>query len=248
MATYVISDVHGMGEKFDALLKILSSADTVYVLGDVIDRGPDGIRIFQTIMHDQRFKMILGNHEHMMMDFLECLDGSLKNSLLQKEVMKKYTRWCVVNGGETTFSAYEKLTLNERKEILEFLKNLPVAYQNVQVGKHQFYLVHSKPGPNLLRYQDVVLQKDIVEKDGLHSYVWARSQYVPDYWLDDEDERIVVAGHTKTMNFHDCLNVFFSLDLNHKIRYINIDCGCAMQNEDSKLACLCLDTLKIQYF
>ena len=29
MATYVISDVHGMGEKFDALLKILSSADTV---------------------------------------------------------------------------------------------------------------------------------------------------------------------------------------------------------------------------
>ena len=88
MATYVISDVHGMGEKFDALLKILSSADTVYVLGDVIDRGPDGIRILQTIMHDQRFKMILGNHEHMMMDFLECLDVSLKNSLLQKEASR----------------------------------------------------------------------------------------------------------------------------------------------------------------
>ena len=82
----------------------------------------------------------------------------------------------------------------------------------------------------------------------MHSYIWNRPEYIDDYWLDDEDERIVVAGHTMTFNFHDTLEEFCAADKNHKMRYINIDCGCAMQNEDSKLACLCLDTLKIQYF
>ncbi len=248
MATYVISDVHGMGDKFDALLKVLSPTDTIYVLGDVIDRGPDGIRILQTIMHDQRFKMILGNHEHMMLDFLECLDVSLKNSLLQKEVMKKYTRWCVANGGEVTYSDYEKLDSNEQNEIRTFLKNLPVAYQNVRAGSHQFYLVHSQPGSKSLMHKGIVYREDILEIDDLHSYIWNRPEYIDDYWLDDEDERIVVAGHTMTLNFHDTPEVFCAADKNHKMRYINIDCGCALQSDDSKLACLCLDTLKIQYF
>jgi serine/threonine protein phosphatase 1 len=248
MATYVISDIHGMGDKFDALFNVLSSSDIVYVLGDVIDRGPDGIRILQAIMRDRRFKMLLGNHEHMMLDFIECLNISVKNSLVQKELMKKYNRWCVVNGGETTFSAYEKLTSNEQKEILEFLKNLPVAYQNVQAGSHQFYLVHSKPGSKSLMHQEIVYREDILEIYDLHSYIWNRPEYIDDYWLNDEDERIVVAGHTMTLNFHDTLEVFCAANKNHKLRYINIDCGCAMQNEDSKLACLCLDHLKIQYF
>lgn len=248
MVTYVISDVHGMGNKFDALLEMLSSSDTVYVLGDVIDRGPDGIRILQTIMHDQRFKMILGNHEHMMLDFLECLDVSPKSSLLQKEIIKKYTRWCVYNGGEVTYSAYEKLNLSEQKEIRAFLKNLPVAYQNVQAGSHRFYLVHSKPGIDLLLDKEIVYQKDISERDDLRSYVWDRPECIVDYWLDDEDPRIVVAGHTMVMKFHDSFEVFCAEDKNHKMRYINVDCGCAMQSEDSKLACLCLDQLTIQYF
>ena len=69
-----------------------------------------------------------------------------------------------------------------------------------------------------------------------------------DYWLDDEDPRIVVAGHTMVMKFHDSFEVFCAEDKNHKMRYINVDCGCAMQSEDSKLACLCLDQLTIQYF
>ena len=43
MATYVISDIHGMYNKFTELLnKIkLKDTDTLYILGDVLDRGPD---------------------------------------------------------------------------------------------------------------------------------------------------------------------------------------------------------------
>ena len=46
MATYVISDIHGMYNKFTELLnKIkLKDTDTLYILGDVLDRGPDPIK------------------------------------------------------------------------------------------------------------------------------------------------------------------------------------------------------------
>ena len=43
--------------------------DTLYLLGDVIDRGPDGIQLLREIMHTPNMKMILGNHEYMMMQY-----------------------------------------------------------------------------------------------------------------------------------------------------------------------------------
>lgn len=44
---YVCSDIHGNYEKYRALIEKISlrDEDTLYVLGDVIDRGPEGVRI-----------------------------------------------------------------------------------------------------------------------------------------------------------------------------------------------------------
>jgi serine/threonine protein phosphatase 1 len=41
--TYVIADIHGCYEQYKALLEKInfSASDTLYVLGDVIDRGPN---------------------------------------------------------------------------------------------------------------------------------------------------------------------------------------------------------------
>jgi serine/threonine protein phosphatase 1 len=45
---YVMSDIHGQKRRFDSVMKQinLQPEDTLYVLGDVIDRNPDGIKIF----------------------------------------------------------------------------------------------------------------------------------------------------------------------------------------------------------
>lgn len=44
---YVMSDIHGHQEAFDDILSQiqLSDHDHLYILGDVIDRGPDGIEL-----------------------------------------------------------------------------------------------------------------------------------------------------------------------------------------------------------
>ena len=46
---YVMSDIHGQKRRFDSVMKQinLQPEDTLYVLGDVIDRNPDGIKILQ---------------------------------------------------------------------------------------------------------------------------------------------------------------------------------------------------------
>ena len=47
--TYVLSDIHGQMRRFQSVMKQinLQPEDTLYVLGDVIDRYPDGIKILR---------------------------------------------------------------------------------------------------------------------------------------------------------------------------------------------------------
>ena len=49
---YVMSDIHGNSKRFDSILNQinLQPEDTLYILGDVVDRYPDGIRILRRIM------------------------------------------------------------------------------------------------------------------------------------------------------------------------------------------------------
>ena len=52
MARYVMSDIHGEANRFHAMLEKIrvSADDTLYILGDVIDRGVDGINLLLEIM------------------------------------------------------------------------------------------------------------------------------------------------------------------------------------------------------
>lgn len=52
MAHYVMSDIHGEADRFHAMLEKIhfSDDDTLYILGDVINREPDGISLLREIM------------------------------------------------------------------------------------------------------------------------------------------------------------------------------------------------------
>ena len=71
MAHYVVADIHGEADRFYTMLEKIqfSDADTMYILGDVVDRGPDGIKLLQDIMKRTNMVMLLGNHEYMMLQY-----------------------------------------------------------------------------------------------------------------------------------------------------------------------------------
>ena len=66
---YVISDIHGNLRLFNEILEKIDLKDTdeLYVLGDMIDRHSRGIEIMMILMNMPNAKVILGNHEWMMM-------------------------------------------------------------------------------------------------------------------------------------------------------------------------------------
>ena len=106
MAIYVTSDAHGHVRALDeALSKIsLTSDDTLYVLGDMIDRGPDPVGVIKLVRSLPNAHVLKGNHEQIM------LDAIIGQDPLDAETWD-------INGGWTTreqlndmeFEAYEEL-------------------------------------------------------------------------------------------------------------------------------------------
>lgn len=64
---YCMSDIHGDYEKYRRMLETipLREEDTLYILGDVVDRGPEPIAVLLDMMKRPNIRSILGNHEYM---------------------------------------------------------------------------------------------------------------------------------------------------------------------------------------
>ena len=123
---YVMSDIHGQKRRFDSVMKQinLQPEDTLYVLGDVIDRNPDGIKILRQIMAMSNAKMLLGNHELMMMNALYYPPP-------EDEEWPEYYYECKQslwyrNGGDITHNYLKHIKKTVRQEIFEYLEKLPV--------------------------------------------------------------------------------------------------------------------------
>ena len=64
---YCMSDIHGDYEKYRRMLETISlcGEDTLYILGDAVDRGPEPIPILLDMMQRPNVRPVLGNHEYM---------------------------------------------------------------------------------------------------------------------------------------------------------------------------------------
>ena len=78
---FVISDIHGCYDKYIHMLeKIdLRAEDTLYVLGDVLDRGPQGIKIIEDFARRQNVILLCGNHERTAEEMLKLYSDSLSS-------------------------------------------------------------------------------------------------------------------------------------------------------------------------
>ena len=133
---YCMADLHGEREFFLQMLEQIhfSESDHLYILGDVIDRGPDGVELLLQIMASPNMTMLLGNHEQMCLSTL-----GPRNKLGARELWRQ-------NGGAPTYREllYHR-TPPERNRILQYLSGLP-DHLECTVGGQKFYLVHGCPG------------------------------------------------------------------------------------------------------
>ena len=134
IATYVISDIHGQYDMFMELIdKIdLKQTDTLYVLGDILDRGPHPIKVLKKLMEMPNAICIVGNHELMALECLEFLmkeitDMSIEE--LDEEMLDNLVTW-QFNGGKSTIDEFSELGSDEKQDIIDFIKEFLI-YEEV---------------------------------------------------------------------------------------------------------------------
>ena len=117
---YCMSDIHGESERYFQMLKEIqfSSDDQLYIIGDVIDRGPGGIEILKDIMPRENVVLLLGNHE------LMCRQAMQKNRTPQAMSI-----WMQNGGGATYRELLFYMTKEERIQVLQYISRCPVALE-----------------------------------------------------------------------------------------------------------------------
>lgn len=229
---YVLSDIHGMHSLFMEMLekiKFSFEEDHLYIDGDCIDRGSDGIKILQEIMrHRDSMTLILGNHEHMMLTAYD-IDAS-------KDDVHLWIR----NGGAKTKAAFESLAEEEQSDILAFLRTLPI-YVDVDVNGQNYHLTHGWPA------------------DTIYGRVWGHPPCGVDSRNPLKDGSKLVVGHTVTLRLYTenrweqnyiirrMIEDKEHLKICKTPEFVCIDCGCGHGLPVSQLACLRLDDMKEFY-
>ena len=225
---YILSDIHGQYERYKAILeKIdLQDEDTLYVLGDVIDRGPASLQILFDIMERPNAHMFLGNHEHMMLTYLE---GSDRESWFYG-----------VNGGARTYEAYLKQDEKTRQKIVDYLLNETIIKKDLWIGNTRYILSHTSAlndgvdmytrdyKDNLMEIQDIVWNMGYYDTSRNGEF---EKGDVPTYFI---------SGHIITRRLKDDDEIFIQ-SFSNNYTWIDIDCGCAMGSEFGYLACLRID-------
>lgn len=187
---YVSSDLHGYPlSDFKKLLEKanFNDSDFLFILGDVIDRGDDGVNILRWLLVQPNVELILGNHESMLLScsfiFDEITDDSLASFDTQK--MDLLTTW-ISNGAEITLKELKKLSKSSPEtieDILDYLHDTPL-YETVSTKSGNFLLTHSGLG-NFSKNKK--LSQYTVDE-----LLWNRPDIEESYF----DKFITVFGHT----------------------------------------------------
>lgn len=228
MSTFIIGDIHGELEQLKTLIqKInLNDEDELYVLGDVIDRGPSSIEALQYLMTMPSCTCIAGNHELMMLSNMKLLLGEISDNFLKNlspEDLGQLVDW-MSNGGSNTISEFAKLSKKEQKDIIDFIGEFE-AFVELGVNGQQYLLVHA--GIN-----NFSLEKEL-DDYFIDDLVWTR----PDYGRPYYDNIIVITGHTPTQLIPGNPRPGYIFKANN---HIAMDCGAC--SPKGRLAGICLET------
>lgn len=223
---YAVSDLHGCYDKYIKLLECLhmTSDDSLYILGDIVDRGSEGMKILLDLINRKNVFSCRGNHDHcaqiLLRSFVLPDDGYFADGL------EEAFRLWLSDGGSPTYEEFLKLDESEQRAVLRYLGSLPV-YKKLTVGDQKFFLAHTVPEKTKM----------------LDIHNWKNSDFImgePEYEKTYFEDTIIITGHIPTG--------FIDPEYTGRIwkgnNHIAIDCGAVFGNP---LGCICLDTMEEIY-
>ena len=127
--TYIMSDIHGMGALLEGMLAKIQFAeeDVLYILGDMIDRGPDPAKVLDLVSSHGNIIALKGNHGDEFVNWYE-------NETARMFQKYYYNTYDILMDSERT---REKLP-----EYVCFMKGLPL-YKKLKREGACFLLAHA---------------------------------------------------------------------------------------------------------
>lgn len=230
--TYVMADLHG---RYDLYCKMLnkigfSEQDTLYILGDLCDRGPESAALLLDVMDRKNVVCLLGNHEEMARRSLVYLYRDPE--YVGAAGLPHVSQW-FANGGEETFRSLfrPEITAEQRERVLQFLRRLPL-YLEVEAGEKRYFLCHTVSP----RFDGEYPPEAYEERE----FLWSRPK---DFHATlrlkgvREGARFIF-GHTPTF----LVGPRTPRMLRGKGNLTNVDCGAVYEEYGGRLACLCLES------
>lgn len=184
MASYLIGDVQGCDEPLGRLLQAIDfspSRDTVYVLGDLVNRGPASAEVLRRLMAlEGSARCLLGNHD---MHLLACAWG----------VRRPHKR--------DTLDAV--LDAPDRAALLDWLRCQPLAMHETVAGR-ELLMVHAGVLPQWTAERTAALAaelQDVLRGPHIGDFLHEMYGNQPDRWDDaltgNERLRVVINALTR---------------------------------------------------
>lgn len=240
MSVYCCSDFHGMYSLYEQVTKLLKPEDTVYILGDCGDRGPEGWKTITAVYNNPQMIYLMGNHEDMLTKAMEDYINLSAENKVKYPILSSYNL-VRCNGGDSTFESWRELLLDEQIDWFTKLIHLPTHLTYLNKKHQKIELTHAGYTPHI---------KQTLWNDML---LWDRDHFNDD-WDEDYPDTIIVHGHTICCTLPDYIyDFYYDKDTFYRdpkiVKYcdehkIDIDLGSAFTG---KAALLNLDTLETTY-
>lgn len=182
---YLMSDVHGWSSLFFEMLEKIrfGDSDRMYILGDLVAKGPDSLGLLRYVMDDGRIRLLRGNHEQRLLQ--AC--GADSGAAISREVLQEWER----EDGGRLLRQLAEIPAGEKGRILEFLKNTPL-YERNRWGGRDWLLVHGAPEPGM-GYGILENRFPGIGPDGERDRTGTRQEA--------EEGLVTVVGHTPTFKY-----------------------------------------------
>ncbi len=223
---YAMSDLHGCYDKYIKMLEKIkfSDTDTLYILGDVVDRGEGGIKILQDMMTHRNIIATRGNHDYLAYRLLNLLKQP-SDMYDAEDTLKLYQMW-LYDGGSPTYEAFMELSTEIQKKILAYMNSFLI-YDEVEAGGKRFFLSHTVPEKARIQNFDTLKWQELIVGE-------------PEYEKEYFSDKFIVTGHTPTS----LIDEKFTGRIYQANHHIAIDCGAVFGNP---FGCICLDTMQEFY-
>lgn len=165
MALYCIGDIQGCDSALGRLLDLIgfsASRDTVYLLGDLVNRGPDSAAVLRRCMaHGDALRPLLGNHD---LHLLAAAHGARKPS--RRDTLASI------------------LEAPDRDALLQWLRLQPLARQHVYGGT-PLLMVHAGVLPAWTAAETLDMADEVhrvLQSADLPAFLQQMYGNTPDHW------------------------------------------------------------------